>query len=131
MQELIIKVLGSKDDPRIPTLRAAFRDYYQKNLLTKTYLYPGLDKLLADLAAIPVLMGVVTNKPQMMSEKILQGLKLDQHFKWLVGGDTYAFMKPDPRVFSNILRESQKTTDKILMVGDSHIDILCCQGSGY
>ena len=67
-------------------------------------------------------LAVVSNKPHRMTEKILKGLNIEGFFKWVVGGDTYPVMKPNPQVLSNILAQSQKNRER-LMVGDSSVDI--------
>lgn len=128
IKTLVAKVLGSENDPRIPQLRSLFRDHYYKHSLDKTMLYQGIFELIHQLSGREL--AIVTNKPEAMSEKVLSGLNIRQHFKWLVGGDTFPVIKPDPQVVSNILKESLKNIEKMVMIGDSKIDIELAKNIG-
>ncbi len=128
IKTLVAKVLGSAQDPRLPQLRHLFRDYYHEHSLDKTKLYPEMFELIHQL--IDRELAIVTNKPVAMSEKILTGFHIRQHFKWLVGGDTFPVIKPDPQVLSNILKESQKIKEQMVMIGDSKIDIELAKNVG-
>ena len=120
VRALIGQVLGSLEDSRLPMLRKNFQEHYDQHLLDTTQLYAGITELLKSLPEVEL--AVVSNKPHRMTEKILKGLNIEGFFKWVVGGDTYPVMKPNPQVLSNILAQSQKNRER-LMVGDSSVDI--------
>ncbi|MRI84073.1 MAG: phosphoglycolate phosphatase [Nitratiruptor sp.] len=99
-----------------------FLEHYEKNLVTKTTLYPGVKETLESLSHKKL--AIATNKPERFVRPILQTLEIDL-FDIVVGGDTLHGKKPDPAMLHYILDRSKTT--KALMVGDSKNDILAAQ----
>src|ERR1700736_1732254 len=85
---LIRRVLGpeaSEQDVR----RALdfFIRYYGQHCLDHTVLYPGVKPALDQLRSHSVAMAVLTNKPVRISNHILRGLGLADHFFRVYGGN--------------------------------------------
>lgn len=66
---------------------------------------------------------IVTNKPYQFSKNILEGLKISHHFSWVIGGDSLPVQKPSPLFLEPIFKETFFPKEKILMIGDSKIDM--------
>jgi 2-phosphoglycolate phosphatase len=119
-----LAVLLERTVPGAPP--AAARDEYWRHhaehCLDHTVLYPGVREGLARLAARAQL-GVVTNKPQAFSERILTGLDVLRHFRVLVGGDTPAGRKPEPGPLLAALHVLGEAPWNACMVGDSAGDV--------
>ncbi|HKY63953.1 MAG TPA: HAD-IA family hydrolase [bacterium] len=124
---LVRDALGHPSEEKVGRVFQSFWRRYLDHCLDETHLYPGVARFLASHADWP--MAVVTNKPEVFSQKILEGLKVRSHFRWLIGGDTLTVQKPDPAVFDPIFQE-WRGEGPGLMVGDSHVDIECGRAAG-
>lgn len=124
---LVRDALGNPSEEKVGRVFQVFWQRYLDHCLDETHLYPGVAEFLERHSEWP--MAVVTNKPELFSQKILEGLKIRSRFRWLIGGDTLAVQKPDPAVFDPIFRELGGEIQG-LMVGDSHVDVECGRAAG-
>jgi phosphoglycolate phosphatase len=97
--------------------------YYRAHSLEHTRLYPGVQDLVADLAADGNALAVLTNKPVKISTDILAGLGVGRHFSRVYGGDSFAEKKPDPVGINTLLAENASRAQDTWMVGDSGVDV--------
>ena len=100
-----------------------FLTYYKAHMLDNTCLYPGVKEALDRLRAADVSMAVLTNKPVRISNLIVEGLGLKQHFFQVYGGNSFEQKKPDPIGIETLLSESGAAREQTIMVGDSGVDI--------
>lgn len=103
------------DDPK-PALQRFF-SLYEADPTANTLLYEGVGEILHALSSLGFPMAVCTNKPAGPANVILRQLEIADHFSQVVGGDTHAFRKPDPRMLTNLLRDFDVDTGNALMVG--------------
>ena len=99
-----------------------FMAHYSADPTAHTRLYPGVAETLAKLAAAGVKQGLCTNKPEAVTRSILQRLNVDQYFSAVVGGDTTAARKPDPRPLEVCIQTMGATVSDTIMIGDSAVD---------
>ena len=103
---------------------------YADHLTVLTVLTPGAREIVEDLHAQGVLMGVVTNKPQMPTEAILDHFGLSAHLGAVVGGDAGVEKKPAPdMIFAALERLGVRPEDAVL-VGDSLADVGSARAAG-
>lgn len=126
-RQLVKEAIGDPSDEVLWRVFQRFCQTYDEHLLDFTRLYPGVREFLESHSELP--MAVVTNKPQHFSKKILEGLKIDHHFRWLIAGDTLTVQKPDPQVLQPILQETGPF-EQALIVGDSDVDIFLGKAAG-
>jgi len=100
-----------------------FLQYYRGHMLEYTRLYPGVRKALDLLRGDGVTMAVLTNKPVRISQDILKGLGLGDHFFRVYGGNSFPRKKPDPIGVDTLAKETGIPKNLALMVGDSGVDI--------
>ena len=106
-----------------------FKHDYDAHLLDYTRLYPDVSNVLEKLGAVPK--AVITNKPLSFSEKILKGLSVRGHFNFVLGGDMAFPKKPAPESVLHLMKEArQSRKDKVLIVGDSCLDIQTGKNAG-
>jgi phosphoglycolate phosphatase len=74
---------------------------------------------------------VVSNKPEVPSEKVLAGLGVRDRFSVVVGGDTTKARKPDPEPFRYAAERCGVAEGRILVVGDSPNDIEGARLAGF
>jgi len=96
LQRMLAAALPELPPGRRDQIVAAYRAHYATVGLFMTTLFPGIAKLVAELAARETHLYVVTNKPQEPAEEIIRHLKLDGLVRRVVGGDpTGQETKPD------------------------------------
>jgi phosphoglycolate phosphatase len=107
-----------------------FLEHYGAHCLDQTRPYPGMVDLLEGLLAHGARVGVVTNKPESLTRKILGGLDLLDDMAAVVGGDTFPERKPHPRGVEWVLARCDATRSQALLVGDSPIDLATARAAG-
>lgn len=107
-----------------------FRECYWEHLLDKTVLFAGVEETLAKLKS-RFKMGLVSNKPERFTKKIVKELGLEPMFKGAVyGGDTLEVKKPNPSALLEIAAKYNSPTNRLLIVGDSAVDIETGKNAG-
>lgn len=101
---------------------------YGEGICVETRPYPGVPGALAALAAGGFRLGVCTNKPQGLTEALLDGLGLGARFGAVLGGDSPFGCKPDPAPLREVL--SRLGGGPAVMVGDSAADIGAARAAG-
>ncbi|GAB4351720.1 MAG: phosphoglycolate phosphatase [Oricola sp.] len=96
---------------------------YGRTLTVGTTLMPGADMLVSAYARAGVRIGVVTNKPETFSRKIIEHFGLADYVHVIVGGDTGPARKPAPDMLRFALDRLGFGAHRALMVGDSPADI--------
>lgn len=86
----------------------------------RTRAYPGVEAALEALDAEGVRLALCTNKPEMLTVKLLAALGWEGRFGGIVAGDTLPLRKPDPApLFEAIDRAGG---GRAAFIGDSIID---------
>jgi phosphoglycolate phosphatase len=109
------------DDSRMPTLIDGFIAHYKKHIAVASRPFPGVEDTLARLKAEGARLGVLTNKPQELTDLLLPALDLAKYFYAIHGAGRYGYSKPDARVFHHVVDELGGGPG--LMIGDSATDV--------
>ena len=109
---------------------AAFREVYAALPGSPDDLYPGVVEALAVLREAGAVMGVCTNKPQRLSEKVLADSGIARHFATVVGGDVVARAKPHPGHLLQTLAAMRCEGLPFAFVGDSSVDADAADAAG-
>jgi phosphoglycolate phosphatase len=108
-----------------------FLAHYRDHKLDNTRVYDGIEQALLQIADDGARkLAVLTNKPVRVSQAILSGLSLAQHFVQIYGGNSFGTKKPDPLGANTLLRETGAAADETVMVGDSGVDVLTARNAG-
>lgn len=105
-----------------------FMAIYREHLLDQTRCFPGIEELLS--RHDPRHLALVTNKPMVFTQCILDGLKLTDFFTAVSGGDSYAFKKPHPFPVQQALIQLGAAPEQAVMIGDHHTDLHAAHGAG-
>lgn len=100
---------------------AEFRADYA-SLPTPDCLYPGVAQTLAELARHGHALGICSNKPEHLCEKIVRELGLDTLFATVAGARDGEPLKPDPALLRRALAAIGAAPAAAVMVGDSALD---------
>lgn len=105
-----------------------FAEYYDKNLLRNTVLYPHVKDVLKYYENKKKI--ILTNKRHKFTIKIAQGLNIDQYFSEIIGIDSLPFSKPDRRITEYLLEKYTFSKENTVIVGDGINDILAARNGG-
>lgn len=109
---------------------AFFSKHYFEHCLDSTRLFPGVLELLKNLNSRGIKLAVFTNKPQIYTDRILEGLNVAGFFEVVLGSDNGYPNKPDPQGTRMILEKLGVAPSETLMVGDSDVDLKTAQNAG-
>ena len=109
---------------------AAFRELYGASTASADDLYDGIPEALVQLREAGAVLGVCTNKPQRLSEKLLAGSGIAHHFVALVGGDVAVRAKPHPDHLRQTLSAMGCEGRPFDFVGDSSVDADAAAAAG-
>lgn len=118
--------LGESD---LPPLMDAFIAHYRTHIAAESRPFPGVERTLAKLKAAARL-GVLTNKPQELTDLLLPALKLDRFFAAIHGAGRLSVAKPDAAVFHHVMEELGGTDGGAVMIGDSATDVATARAAG-
>ena len=106
-----------------------FLDFYSKNLTVATVTYPNVLTTLKTLKKRGYRLAIVTNKPYIFIEPILEKLGLSNFFELILGGDSLEKKKPDPMPLLYICQKLNISPNESVMIGDSKNDILASKSA--
>jgi len=112
---------GAMDDARLPSLIDDYIAHYKKHIAVASHPFSGVNETLAALRSAGAKLGVLTNKPQELTDLLLPALGLDRYFDAIHGAGRYGYNKPDARVFHHVVDELGG--GPALMIGDSITDV--------
>lgn len=133
MAVLVERCLTHAQPPSAERLHEAiesFKRHYAAVNGKFTLIYPGVIEGLQAWKASGVKMGVVTNKPGMFTEALLERMGLTDYFDIVVSGDTTANKKPHPEPILHACRLFDVRPDRNLHIGDSENDIHAAHAAG-
>ena len=123
-RNLILQAMGvAEDDPRIDTVLAVYKQYYDAHCQIRTAPYPGIPEVLAQLTDFPI--AIVSNKPHvattMLAERYFPGI-------YARGEQAGITRKPAPDMLFKTMEDLG--VEKCVYIGDSEVDILTAKNAG-
>jgi phosphoglycolate phosphatase len=129
VERVLHEISGSKPDPlQVQNCISLFKEEYGQHLLDQTRLYPNVLQALDRLSWANF--AVVSNKPEIFSKRILEGLGIASRFGAIIGGDTTGTRKPDPAGIFKAMETCRAVPSGSMMVGDSPVDIEAGKAAG-
>ena len=98
-------------------------EYYAVHLTDRSVPFPAATDVLDRLVEAGVTLGVCTNKPEALSERLLSKLDLARYFTAILGGDSLTVKKPDAGHLLTTLRRMNARPREAVMIGDSQADV--------
>ena len=121
VKNLLMQSLGEGAQDKFGSAIKVFRRHYNEHCLDRTVLFPRVKETLKHLHGLSK--AIVTNKPGMFTGPILKGLGIETFFDFVLGGDEVPKKKPNPDPIFILLERFQMKPDRVLMIGDSPLDI--------
>jgi phosphoglycolate phosphatase len=129
---LIAQAMEASGSPvteeEMPPLVEIFIDHYRAHIADSTRLFPGVAETLEALRGRGARLGVLTNKPQDLTDLLLPRLGLDGLFSAVYGAGRKTYTKPDPRIFHEVVEDTGGARG--VMIGDSITDLNTARAAG-
>ena len=115
-------------EEEMPALVEIFLAHYRAHIADGTRLFPHVAETLDALKAQGARLGVLTNKPQELTDPLLPLLGLDGLFAAVYGAGRKPYTKPDPRIFHDVVTDLGG--GPAVMIGDSITDLNTARAAG-
>ena len=127
---LIKLAFPSVDEAKRQRLHQEFLDRYEQAVCVGSTLFPGMADLLDLLEKNDRPWGVVTNKPERMTDPLLEKLGLSHRMSCAVSGDTLPQRKPHPAPLLLACERTGVAPEQSIYVGDDARDIVAGRAAG-
>lgn len=118
----------------MPPLIEIFLAHYRGHIADGTRLFPQVTETLTALRSQGARLGVLTNKPQELTDLLLPRLNLDGLFTAVYGAGRKPYTKPDPRIFHDVVGDISNAhgdaASDAVMIGDSITDLNTARAAG-
>ena len=104
-------------------LHQEYLERYAEMICQESRIFAGLDELLDQLDDIDCPWGIVTNKPEQLTEPLLIALGLAERASCIVSGDTLSVRKPDPAPLLHGCDLIGVEAETSIYIGDAERDI--------
>jgi phosphoglycolate phosphatase len=129
---LILQAMDASGAPvteaELPALVEIFLAHYRTHIADGTRLFPQVAETLQGLKAAGARLGVLTNKPQELTDPLLPLLGLNGLFAAIYGAGRRPYTKPDPRIFQDVVADCGG--GPAVMIGDSITDLNTARAAG-
>lgn len=131
IHRLVIAALpeDNRDEHTVEKCEKLMREVYNYNCLNKTKVYDGIIDLLNGLTSRGIKLGVLSNKGDMFTNKIVRAL-LPDCFDIVIGMDSDAHKKPNPLGAIHISVKLGIAPGNMAIIGDSAIDMQMAKNAG-
>ncbi|HEX4021812.1 MAG TPA: HAD-IA family hydrolase [Acidobacteriaceae bacterium] len=120
-KEMVRQLLGRYScDPKDDI--AEFRQRYVSLPTPQDSLFEGVTETLFWLRQQDYVLGICSNKPQRLCEKILTELDIAHHFSAIIGGDVLPHTKPAAGHLLTTIERMGSNPEHTLYIGDSETD---------
>lgn len=127
---LVAGILNTKDPEVIERNYQRMVEYYQHHAANKTVLYQDATETLKKLHEMGIRTAVASNKPDVVSQKLLDRLGVKDLFDFIAGESSRFPRKPAPDVLRHIMEQAGTTPEQTVVVGDSWVDIEFAHSAG-
>ena len=119
--------IGTDDKP---DLRGRLLKLYEANIATHTRWFEGLESFTEQLSASGIPWGIVTNKPRLYTDLLLDAMAITDKVDVVVCPDDLNIAKPDPRPLLHACQQVGADPTSSIYVGDHLRDIEAGKAAG-
>lgn len=109
---------------------ALYRSIYEKERMYDVDIYDGIPQLLAALKEHGLAVFLITSKPLVFAEKILEKIGLSKYFDHMVGPDLSDHSSDKKRLIENAITTYGLEKNDCVMIGDTAYDIKGASDAG-
>jgi len=129
VRRLVARALPPGTEAAQERFLAAYQADYAEHLLDQTRLFPGIARVLDVLAAAGVPVGVLSNKPDAPTRRMVDALCGRWSFRAVVGERPGVPRKPDPASALALADALAAPPDRVALVGDTGVDMLTARAA--
>lgn len=111
------------DELQLHNLRDEFLHEYETGVAIASSLFDGMEQVLRMLETAMIPWGIITNKPEYLTLKLLDQLKLTDRCCCVVGADTAVRAKPHPEPMELACKLTDVLAEECIYLGDAERDI--------
>ena len=125
VQRLIKRVLPATatDDALVRELVTELESEYDKRANRLTQIYPGILEMLDTITKRGIRLAVLSNKPHSLTEECIRRFFPNRAFEVVLGQQAHRPRKPDPAGAIEVARQLGISTEEVLYVGDTDVDM--------
>jgi phosphoglycolate phosphatase len=128
VNKMIERALGNSFQYLFERAMDIFSDYYAKHMLDTTCLCDSVIEVLEHFHDKRKV--IITNKRRYFTLKMTDALGISKYFEEIIGADSTAYKKPDPRLFIPLLERVHAVYDATVVIGDGVNDIMLAKNTG-
>ena len=98
-----------------------FGEYYHENCIKDISLYSGIYELLETITEHFTL-SIATNASVEFAQKMIEHLKIDHYFDYIIGSNTVSMPKPSPEMLLKTTQSLNIEIKNAILIGDSDKD---------
>jgi phosphoglycolate phosphatase len=114
----------------LPPLLDIFMAHYRAHIADGSVLFAGVRETLAALKGDGARLAVLTNKPQELADLLLPRIGLRDVFSEVYGAGRMQYVKPDARIFHDVVHDIGGHDGGAVMIGDSITDLNTAKAAG-
>jgi phosphoglycolate phosphatase len=114
----------------LPPLLDIFMAHYRAHIADGSVLFAGVRETLAALKGDGARLAVLTNKPQELADLLLPRIGLRDVFSEVYGAGRMQYVKPDARIFHDVVHDIGGHDGGSVMIGDSITDLNTAKAAG-
>jgi phosphoglycolate phosphatase len=114
----------------LPPLLEIFMRHYRDHIADGSVLFPGVLSTLEGLKAGGARLAILTNKPQELADLLIPRMGLRALFEEVYGAGRMSYVKPDARIFHDVVRDIGGPDRGAVMIGDSVTDLKTARAAG-
>ncbi|GAA3870942.1 HAD-IA family hydrolase [Celeribacter arenosi] len=124
------RVLAGYNDADVDAQYQPFIDAYAESIDVHTRLYDGAAEAIDGLRTAGYAVGICTNKPESLADRLLVSLGVRDMFGSMIGAKTVGVSKPDPKPYIAAVEEAGGTLSQSYLVGDTETDRATARAAG-
>lgn len=128
-RSLLLRILDEQglptDDAFVAEAHAAYLANYARAPATHTRLFAHVPEDLASLRSVGFRLGICTNKPNALTQRVLAALGIDTLFAAAIGADAVPRRKPHADHLLAVIDAMGVARDEVVYVGDTDVDRAC------
>jgi phosphoglycolate phosphatase len=128
VNKMIERALGNELQHLFDEAMDIFSDYYARHMLDMTSLCDSVIEVLDHFRDKKKV--IITNKRRYFTLKMTDALGITKYFEEIIGADSTAYKKPDPRLFIPLIERVGAVYNDTVVIGDGVNDIMLAKNTG-
>ncbi|MCP4694610.1 MAG: HAD hydrolase-like protein [Desulfobacterales bacterium] len=124
LRDSFLDLFDAPDEALASEAVKLYRERFARKGMFENQVYPGVEELLRSLLANKRALYVVTSKPGVFAEKIVDYFNLGSYFKKVYGSELDGTRSQKTELIRHVLEEEKIAANQAVMIGDRKYDII-------